>query len=56
MGQNTSNESDSYLKLYLKTDSEYNFKFKREPYKLFEWTHYKNLKKRTNLFCYIRII
>lgn len=55
MGQNASTESELYLKSYLvshlkDSDSEYNFEFKRDPYKLFEWTHYKNLKKGQTYF------
>lgn len=53
MGQLASKDSESYLKSYLefeiyKTDEGYDFK--REPYKLYEWTHYKNLKKGQTYF------
>lgn len=51
MGQLASKES-LYLKSYLETnlESEDEFEFKRQPYKLFEWTHYKNLKKGQTYF------
>jgi hypothetical protein len=50
IGQLASKDSESYLKSYLESQLEYNFEFKREPYKLFEWTHYKNLKKGQTYF------
>lgn len=48
MGQLASKESSLYLKSYLESEDE--FEFKRQPYKLFEWTHYKNLKKGQTYF------
>jgi hypothetical protein len=52
MGQLASKESELYLKSYLELESksESIFEFKRESYKLFEWTHYKNLKKGQTYF------
>jgi len=52
MGQLASKES-SYLKSYLETEiseTEDGYEFKRQPYKLFEWAHYKNLKKGQTYF------
>jgi hypothetical protein len=53
MGQIASKESSIYLKSYLETEiskTEDGYEFKRQPYKLFEWTHYKNLKKGQTYF------
>jgi len=53
MGQIASNDSESYLKSYLESElsnTDEGYEFKRHPYKLFEWTHYKNLKKGQTYF------